>query len=181
MLYNFIKVQWYSPCKGDWTEQVKEDLEDFKLARSFDHYSNLTPDRFKELVKHQASFFSLEELNKQKKSHSKLRNLTYKDNKTQSYFREKTINNEEKRNLFKFRTHMARFKSNYKGLYDDMTCPVCKDHDDTQRESFRCKGIFTDEEINANDDYEEIFTSQINNTIVKKITKIVKTRERYEM
>ena len=43
---------------------------------SFDHYSNLARDGFKELVKHQA-LFSLGQLKKQKESHRNLRNLTY--------------------------------------------------------------------------------------------------------
>ena len=31
MLYNIFLVQWLFPCKGDWTLQVKTDLEDFEL------------------------------------------------------------------------------------------------------------------------------------------------------
>ena len=31
MVYSFFITQWYSPSKGDWTEQVKEDLMDFDI------------------------------------------------------------------------------------------------------------------------------------------------------
>ena len=29
MLYSFFLTQWHTPSKGDWTEQVKADLEEF--------------------------------------------------------------------------------------------------------------------------------------------------------
>ena len=31
MLYKVFLVQWLFPSKGDWTLQVKTDLEDFEL------------------------------------------------------------------------------------------------------------------------------------------------------
>ena len=39
MLYSFFITQWYRPSKGDWTEQVKADLEEFSTPEDFDYIS----------------------------------------------------------------------------------------------------------------------------------------------
>ena len=31
MVYSFFITQWYSPCKGDLTDQVRQDLIDFSI------------------------------------------------------------------------------------------------------------------------------------------------------
>ena len=51
MLYSFFITQWYNPCKGDWTEQVNEDLNDLEITCSFDYIERKSTEAFKKIVK----------------------------------------------------------------------------------------------------------------------------------
>ena len=178
MLFNFVRVQWHNPTKGDWTEQIKQDLKDLEMEPNFSYYSSMKTENFKEFVKHQSKENSLKELNMKKESHSKVKTIIYSDVKMQPYLMDKGLDNQEKRNVFKFRTHMAKFKHNYRGYYEETKCPVCNEHEDTQEQSFSCPKIFTAEEIKESDEYEKIFTENIDKKIVKKISRIVEVREK---
>ena len=57
MVYSFFITQWYKPCKGDWTEQVKEDLKDFKITPSLEYVGGKSKHYFKNLVKQRAKQF----------------------------------------------------------------------------------------------------------------------------
>ena len=48
MLYSFFITQWYSPSPGDWTEQVKLDLDDFNIPCDFDYIER----KLKTVVRH---------------------------------------------------------------------------------------------------------------------------------
>ena len=86
MLYSFYVTQWNNPTRGDWTEQVKLDLKDFNIPRSFDHILSKSKDAFKKMVKIKAKEYALNKLIEKQKTHSKMKNLTYKDLKIQEYF-----------------------------------------------------------------------------------------------
>jgi hypothetical protein len=47
IMYTFFLTQWHNPCKGDWTEQVKEDLADFKIQCSFEEIERRSKESFK--------------------------------------------------------------------------------------------------------------------------------------
>ena len=63
---------WYSPSKGDWTEQVKEDLVDFNISSSFDFIESKSAEAFKNLVKIRAKEYALEVLQHKKLKHRKM-------------------------------------------------------------------------------------------------------------
>ena len=90
MLYTFFLTQWHNPCKGDWTEQVKEDLADFKIQCSFEEIEKKSKESFKKLVKIRAKELALEQLQSKQNKHSKMENLSYSEVKIQSY-----LNSEE--------------------------------------------------------------------------------------
>ena len=115
MVYSFFTTQWYSPSKGDWTEQIKEDLDDFKIPCSFDFISSKSDEAFKALVKKCAKIYTIELLQKQKIKHSKMDNLSYSDLKIQNYFLSDEISTSEKKMLFRIRTRMEQFGENFSG------------------------------------------------------------------
>ena len=51
MLGSFFVTQCNFPCKGDWFEIVKKDLEDLELPCTFDIIRSKSRDSFKNLVK----------------------------------------------------------------------------------------------------------------------------------
>ena len=71
MVYSFFITQWYSPSKGDWTEQVQQDLIDFKIPCSFQSIESKSAEAFKKLVKRQAKEYALGSLQEKKAKHRK--------------------------------------------------------------------------------------------------------------
>ena len=117
MLYRFILAQWHDGIRGDWTEMVKTDLCRFDIKEDLTYLQTLKKPEFRRMVMLQAKRVSLENLTRKQSTHSKLKNIKYKELKMQNYFQHKTIPLELKRIIFMFRTHMARFKLNYKFSY----------------------------------------------------------------
>ena len=54
MLYSFFIIQWLNPTKGDWTEQVKVDLEDLGITDEFEWIERKSKDAFKRVVRSKA-------------------------------------------------------------------------------------------------------------------------------
>ena len=77
MVFSFFITQWYSPSPGDWTEQVRRDLNDFNIPCSFDLIESKSAEAFKSLVKKKAKEFAFKELLNKKAKHSKMDNLSY--------------------------------------------------------------------------------------------------------
>ena len=53
-------------------------------------------------------------------NHWKMKNLKYNKPDTQSYLRNNNLSINEKKEIFKFRTHMKKFKGNYKSFFTDL-------------------------------------------------------------
>ena len=107
MLYSFLITQWNNPTKGDWTEQVKKDLEDFEIPCSFELMKQKSKETFKKMVKVRAKEYALKVL--LSKKGTKMEKLQYSDLTIQNYLvnEETTIN--QKKTLFKYRVRMERF------------------------------------------------------------------------
>ena len=75
MIYKFFITQWNNPTKGDWSEQVKGDLEEFKIKKDFEEIRKQSKQSFSKLVKNKAKENAHEFLNKMKDGHSKMLNV----------------------------------------------------------------------------------------------------------
>ena len=62
MLKKFFLTQWYQPCEGDWTETVKQNLEEFNIPCNFESIKSKSRESFKRLVKIRAKEYALLEL-----------------------------------------------------------------------------------------------------------------------
>ena len=182
MLKNFVRIQWFNEEKGDWTEQVKKDLEDLEIEGDFKYFENANKEKFKNLIKEKCKMFAFRKYETDKEKHKKIKNLNYEDLKIQRYFLERNITTEQKRMIFRTRTHMERYKYNYKNQYKDLSCIVCDEHTDSQEESFKmCKGIPTqDDETDDNTRYEDLFEENIPIGIIKRLSRIRNIRENYQ-
>ena len=174
MVYSFFTTQWYSPSKGDWTEQIKEDLDDFKIPCSFDFISSKSDEAFKALVKKCAKIYTIERLQKQKIKHSKMDNLSYSDLKIQNYFLSDEISTSEKKMLFRIRTRMEQFGENFRGGKDYVMCPLCKLHIDTQDLCLQCPEVA--KKIKSSSDFKEMYGETIKKEIVKTVSQVIRLR-----
>ena len=101
MLYNFLIQQWHRPYKGDFTELVRENLQEFGFSDDLVYLENTKPEHFKKIVKEQACKLSLKLLKEKQDKHSKMKNLQYSNLQMQEYLKDKTTSIETKRTLFK--------------------------------------------------------------------------------
>ena len=77
MLSQFFYTQLTNPSKGDWTETVKGNLEEYGIALDFELLKLKSKESFKKLVKKKANAIALENLQKQQEKHSKMKRLEY--------------------------------------------------------------------------------------------------------
>ena len=121
MLYRFFEAQLKNPVKNDWTEQVKDDLEYLELNYSFDQIKKLKRETFSKKVKNQIKKMALKEMikvipseeNKNKRLLSKMEKLEYSELKLQDYFKNKNINTNLARQIFRYRTRMITIGANF--------------------------------------------------------------------
>ena len=108
-----------------------------------------------------------------------MENLNYKNLEMQDYLKDQTINVNQARTLFRFRTRMARFWGNFKGGRPPQKCPVCSEvmSIDTQSHSFQCEVLGAS--ININGNYENIFEAKVTQTVARTVENIEKFRQPY--
>ena len=170
MLFSFFMTQWHNPTRGDWTEQVKEDLEDFNIPCAFEFIRSKSKEAFKRLVKTRAKEYALNKLLGKQASHSKMEKLRYSELKIQNYFLDEKLKPKEMKTLFRFRTRMEKFGENFRGGNDHVVCPLCKIHLDNQELSLQCPVL--KEEVKVNGDLADIYQENINLEIIKTISRI---------
>ena len=73
-----------------------------------------------------------EDLEKKKKSHSKVMNIKHERLEMQNYLKsnEIRIKLEEAQEIFKMRSRMSEVKTNFKGKYENFQCNLCSTKED---------------------------------------------------
>ena len=125
LLSSFFHAQWDSPVPGDWTEQVKKDLELIKLDLALEAIKVISKDAFQKLVKvaiHKAAFVYL---NSEKQKRDKVKHVEHRYLKLQPYLCPGQLEIKEAKLLFQLRTKMVDVRENFKNKYPDTMCPVC--------------------------------------------------------
>ena len=121
---------------------------------------------------------ALKNLNRIKQNHSKGKELEYSYLEMQRYLRPSQINitQQEAITIFRLRTRMTNVKANFKGKYDDLSCEICKQEDETQQHILKCEKI--DKERSP--EYNEIFGENVEKQveIAKVFNEKIKRRNR---
>ena len=170
MQYKFFKAQWDFPVRGDWTQQVREDLEDFGIREDLKSMEEKSKNAFKRMVHLKCKEYAMEKFRTLKMSHSKMKNLFYSELELKQYLKLKNVNVEESKILLSWRLRMAKFGANYG--QSQKLCPLCSEHEDCQEKCFNQCRVIRDA-IQINNKYEEIFSDQPSKeiaTILRKIT-----------
>ena len=175
MLSKVFIAQWKYPVKDDWTLKAKENLKDFSMDMSLKDLQRISQYSFKKMVKVKTKEYALDYLLELKSKHSKMNNLDYPELKLQDYLKDPKISVQESKNLFRFRTRTANFKTNMKSSYQCLLCPLCSLESDTQEHSMQCTKVKSEICIVGN--YYEIFREDIPQDIAKTLLKIVEFRK----
>ena len=176
MLYSFLLTQWHNPSKGDWSELVKDNLEEFGIPADFKLIRKMSKEAFKKSVKVKSKELAFRNLLSKKVKHSKMANVAYDELKIQKYMLRDDIKVEQKRLIFKHRTRMAEYGENFRGGKDQVFCPFCKLHLDSQERSFSCPVISADVEIVGS--IQNIYSDDIKLETVETIKNITEYRKK---
>ena len=131
LLSSFFHAQWESPVPGDWTEQVKKDLELIKLDLALEAIKVISKDAFQKLVKvaiHKAAFVYL---NSEQQKRDKVKHVEHRYLKLQPYLCPGKFEIKEAKLLFQLKTKIIDVREKVKNKYPDTMCPVsmgiCRD------------------------------------------------------
>ena len=175
MLHKSFLKQWFEPCRGDWTEKVKEDLAEFDIPCDWEFIKSKSRDSFKRLVKRKAHECALKTLTEKQQKHSKMEKLVYTEIKAQKYLTLENIRVEQVRNIFRYRVRMAPYEENFKGDREHVICPLCGNHWDSQSMSFQCK--YLKEKVEIGCDMTDIYTDDITLDTARTITDMLRARK----
>ena len=178
MISKFFYCQWRKPLKQDWTEQVKRDLEILEISTDLNCIRNMKKYTFKQVVKEKARSYAFYNLLERKSAHSKLNDLSYYELRMQDYLTDQKISVRQARIIFKTRTRMTKYWSNYKGMNMSKFCPICRNdrYIDNQQHSFECKVIKMN--IQIENEYAQVF-GKIDENLAKTLENIEIFREEF--
>ena len=159
MLHSFFITQLYDPSPGDWTEQAKQDFEEFGISSDIKYLKSKSVESFKRIVKSKADMYELVRLTQKQGTHSKMDNLHYSKLEIQNYLKMPGISTEEAQNLFRWRVRMAPLGENYRGGQDHVICPLCHKHLDNEPMALQCNQLKKEMEIKCR--FEDIFKDDI--------------------
>ena len=176
MIHQFFVTQWMNPTRGDWTETVRKDLEEFGIEEDIEFLKSKSKGTFKRLLKKKAREIAFESLVEMKVKHSKMNNLEYKELKLQEYFQLPGIRIEQVREIFKFRTRMLTFGENFRGAKESVICPLCRSHADSQAWCLQCPAMM--KELSSSVKLDGIYGDEVTIETAETIEEIMKIRKR---
>ena len=118
----------------------------------------------KEKLKESAENKALEDLNKVKSGHSKLKDLIHTKLQMRNYFLPNGINQtkEESQLIFQLRSRVTFLKTNYKGIYDTYECTACEEKEENEAHILECIELLKlNKEVNDTLEYENIYKSNV--------------------
>ena len=163
LMLKFFKAQLENPSLGDWSEQVKDDLDEIGMKISMEEIRPLSEDSFRRRVRKAIRKASFKWLNEERASKSKIMNILYSKFEMQGYLQGNTLDTREKKLLFQIRTRMTDLKINFKNSYTELSCPLCARDDDSQEHVLVCTVLLKNTSFVASGtvEYSHIFHSDV--------------------
>lgn len=142
LLLKFFNAQTREPCKNDWSNTVKKDLEELGLEFNFEEIKLFSKSIWLKKVKEACKISAFENLLETQMDYSKGSNIGYGKLMMRSYLKSKKISSNQARIIFKIRTRMMKVKNNFRNGASETKCSVCKDGEDSQVHIFmECKQL----------------------------------------
>ena len=159
-----LMLNWITdnPIRGDWVTQVEMDIKDTGLFLTFDQIMMMSKEMFKKMVKEKVKKKSFEFLTKIQATHSKAKNIVYKNLSLQTYLGSgSSLSIKEKSLIFAARARMLDVKANFKVGKIDLTCRKCLIKEETQKHLLECHDLKDNSIVTEsnNPDYEDLFST----------------------
>ena len=141
LILNVFEAMKAEPLPGDWYSLVKSDFEFINLVLTEDEIRNMTPSKYKSIVKNKMREAAFTELKKTQSNHEK-GSLSHHENllKPQQYLLTNKISNKQKGLLFNLKCQSVRgFRENFSQMYfGDIQCRLCNSASDSQNHLMLC-------------------------------------------
>ena len=166
-----ILAQKEDICKGDFYEQVAENLKE--LSISIQEVENNSTLKLKEIVNKKAQSAAFNFLIHKAKHHTKVNESIYKNCEGMRHYNDPRFSPILTNLLFKFRTRTYLVKNNFRNNYANTNtmCPLCDKYEDTQQHVLQCQKVL---EITGKHKckYEDIYSEDLD--ILYKVTCLLK-------
>ena len=111
-----------------------------------------------------------------KQTHSKLNNLCYTKLELQNYLKLEILNATEAQTLFRYRVRMANYGENFRGKANEILCPLCYTHLDSQKMCFENCPVLR-QNIKLSGSYHQIFNTAVPCEVIQTLSLIDKFSE----
>jgi hypothetical protein len=162
LIRNIYQEMKADPLKGDWSELVKSDFENFDISLNEDEIRDMDPKKYKSLIKEkvrESAFICFKEM---QAGHTKGRQNQHKDlSSPQKYLLTNKLTNKQVSLLFNLKCQSVRgIKDNFHRQYPgDLLCPLCKLEADSQSHILTCSVLRRNTTINPEVKYDFIHGS----------------------
>ena len=133
LLQDVFQEQVRKPIRGDFVNQVTQDLKDINVNLSFSQIAAISKEKFKSIVKLACQEACFKQLLKNKQNMSKGKEITYDKFQIQPYLKPGYgLNLYSMRKIYFMRCWENFLKSNFPSLFEDRKCiaaPVCNEMD----------------------------------------------------
>ena len=151
--------------KGDFTEQVRKDLKEVGLNLTFSQITSLPKMKFKSMVKVACNNACFNELQRNRQSLSKGKQINYSELKIQAYLKPGNgLSLHDMRKIYYLRCRENNLKCNYPNSFDDTNCvaaPKCSGQD-SEIHIYSCPYLSTPNQLTSEIvKYEHIFGDDI--------------------
>ena len=160
------RAQTKNPVDGDFYMLVKEDFNNIGEEIDEIRIANTSTNLYKEHIKKKTRAAAFENLKRQQKTHSKVKEIKYTGLETQCYITSPIFNDTEVSLLFAMRSNCVRqckanFSSQYKQSHD-ILCIFCSEKKpDDQKHLLECKGLIkhlkSEKLVQKKIDYSDIY------------------------
>ena len=163
-VYNAQKAD---PTPGDFADLVTKDAEEVLMDISNEsEIESAKKETYKSKVKQKVKEAGFTYLKKLKTSHSKMENLNYENLELSQYMKSPMFDHQSVKMLLALRTRTVRnIKNDFRGMFQDVLCPLGCSHTDTIPNILICPAIRahiqTNETARGTIKYDDIFSTDV--------------------
>ena len=175
MIYKVFKATSENPVKNDFVETCKKYIKQLDIKLTFEEISEMSSNRFKNIVKQKTEEAGFNHLLKEKNKQKKIVDIEYKKLEMQEYLKEGNRNTRMSKIIFKARGKNLEIKMHKKWRYSDVICVGCGEKVESEEELLLCDGFLGNKEIpTENIKYSWLFGSSV--SLMVKVAKSIEMR-----
>ena len=153
MIFRVFESQVRNKTSKDWVTTVLSDLKELSLNLTFEDIKQMKKSLYMNMIKRKVDHKALNELDRKKQSHTKVKDLKHPVLKMQKYLAPNgnNIKQDDCQLIFKLRCRVTDTKMNMKGIYDTYECEACGKESESQEHILQCNVI-----LQMNKEYDKM-------------------------